>query len=408
MNLGGLFFTFLLFTSTQVWAKKVTLNDLIQNIKHQEIDIELTAPKPFINSVQLRTQDRNAYREGDIDLELRFSTENLEEYKTKRQLYANQKERKKIIQKISLGDKLNKVINLYITLNLGRKKSQLLKNLEVLNKDKVTVLKKMVSKGLANATDYIQAIEKYEMSQFVLKNQEIQNKALVSSINGLLGTDYKLRDFAKNEKLLSLDYMKKKMRGAQNEIEGLEVKLTKFQQERIDLETKLDYEKESKILDFVAIEFNQNQLPNSDEFDDFSQDEKRLSVNFAINLPFLDSNMKRSDNTMDSFLKKRKAREDYIASKSGMTILKGSVQNLINGVSKLEKSRSVREAKRYLRIYSKRKGTSPLKLLVLNEFLIDAELKLNEYKSELYINFYKYMFEIGKLDFENGRLVLKG
>ena len=125
----------------------------------------MTAPKPFICSVQLRTQDKNAYSKGDIDLELRFDTDNLNEYKAKRKLYSNQKERKKIIQKISLGDKINKVISLYITLNLGRKKSQLLKNREVLNKDKVNVLKKMVRKGLANATDYISAIEKLEMSQ---------------------------------------------------------------------------------------------------------------------------------------------------------------------------------------------------------------------------------------------------
>ena len=125
----------------------------------------MTAPKPFICSVQLRTQDKNAYSKGDIDFELRFDTDNLNEYKAKRKLYSNQKERKKIIQKISLGDKINKVISLYITLNLGRKKSQLLKNREVLNKDKVNVLKKMVRKGLANATDYISAIEKLEMSQ---------------------------------------------------------------------------------------------------------------------------------------------------------------------------------------------------------------------------------------------------
>ena len=230
----------------------------------------------------------------------------------------------------------------------------------------------------------------------------------MTSINTLLNTKFKLNDFAKNEKLLSLDYMKKKMRSTDKSLKGLEEKLSKYHQERIHLETKLEYEKDNKVLEFVAIEFNQNQLPNSDEFDDFSQDKKRLSVNFAINLPFLDSNMERSDNTMDSFLKKRKAREDYMASKSDMTLLKGTVSNLLSGVSKLERSKSVREARRYLRIYSKRKGTSPLRLLSLNEFFIDAELKMNEYKSSLYINFYKYMFEIGKLEFENGRLVLKG
>ncbi|MBD64625.1 MAG: hypothetical protein CME62_05435 [Halobacteriovoraceae bacterium] len=397
---------FISLMATTALGKKITLNDLISKINAIEQDISLTMPKPFIKEISLRLDDDHEFKEGDIEVEARFSLDNYKEYRLKKKLYENQKKRKKIIQKISMGDDLNQVIQLYISLNMYRKKYQLLKKMNTVLKDNVSVNKKLVNKGRADAKDYLDAIEKLETNQQESKNHLIQIKALVTAINHLVGENYTLDQFAENERLVSVNYIKEKLKQTTVSDDALSVKLTKFNLEKMQIERKLEIEEDNKILEFVGIGFDQRQLPGTREFEDASVEDQRLSIKLGFLVPFLDSNMKRAENTIESFIKQRKARVDYSESESNMVLLKGEVDNLADRVEQLENSKALREAKRFLRIYSRRSGISPLKILDINSYLIDAELKLNELRSELYVKFYQYMYEIGKLKFENKRLVI--
>jgi len=80
----------------------------------------------------------------------------------------------------------------------------------------------------------------------------------------------------------------------------------------------------------------------------------------------------------------------------------------VKTLKKTKKNNALREAKRILRLYSRRKGTSPLKLIKISEFIAKSKLHNNESESKLYKTFYRYLLETGNLELVNGRLKIKG
>lgn len=403
----ALLLTLFIFTLPHGLAQKVGLNDLISKLDQSNIEIPLTNPKPFVKEISLRVSDDREFKEGDISFDARFKIDNYAEYNLKRSLYNNQKQRKDIIQKIANGDGLNQIIQLYTSLDLYRKKYKLLKDLQILLDDKVKVYRSLVKKGTVAPTQYLNAIENRDLNQGEIQRHMALIQSFVTGINSLLNTKYKVSDFKESEYLITTNQIKKKLKHSKNKSDSMSVKLARANVKRMKLERQLEIEEDNKILDFISVDINQRQFPTASEYENASVNDQRLGITLGLKVPVFDSNMARADNTIDSFMKKRKARTEYSDAQAAMISLKGEVQTLVQTVSAMEKSNAIKEAKRYLGIYGRRKGTSPLKILDISSFLIESELKLSELKSELYVKFYQYMYEVGMLQILNGKLNIK-
>lgn len=406
-----LFCAFLFIPCFSFAAGSVSLSDLVRDLNTTSYDFDLIQPKPFISDVQLRISGDASVKEefrllgedsGDADkleYKLRLKLDNLSEYQLKKNLYKNQQKRSKYANRVALGSEVSEIIAKYIELNLARKKYVLIKKLNTIYRDKVTVLKKLSSRGQKDVTDYLKAVEKLEENKAEIRDSEILLDAIVKMINSKLKKNYVLSDFARDEKLVSLDFIKAKLSLSQDELAGVSAKLAEYNYDKIQIETELDNEKRHKIVDFVDISY--------EEIDNDEKD-RRISLQVGINIPGLNSNLSSVDTAIDSIMKKRRAREDYVSEGERFSILQKTLQKLVSTLKELKTSEALSEARRVFRIYSRRKATSPLTLLSLNEFIIKAEITQNESESELYSKFYEYMFELGNLKLENGRLTIKG
>ena len=117
---------------------------------------------------------------------------------------------------------------------------------------------------------------------------------------------------------------------------------------------------------------------------------------------------RKQKKTITSILKKRKAKKEYYNELEGFESLKNNILSLVRGIKSLRSSKSLWEAKKVLKVYSKQKGTAPLRLLKLSEFIAFEQIKKIDYELELYTRFYQYVYETNRLKLVNGQLVIKG
>lgn len=417
-------------------AKELKLMDLLESVKTEKVEIKLNNPIPFINSLELRlsadfegefgesktrnTTDssRNEDEDGNgrtrsYEITQRYKIDNWSEFKLKRALYRNQKRRKNIIDGISRGGDAKTIIELYITLKLNRKKETYLRKLKDIHIDKVKVLKAMSRKGSADVIDYLGAVNKLESSVLDLELQQVNLINTVSTINSELGTDYKVNDFSTNERLISIDFIEKSL----EELTyggGLSSKLAQQEIERLEIQNKLNNEQRHKIVDFIDVSIGHSiSHKNSDEdiFNDRNQsDTEEISIGFQIGLylPFLNSDMKSVGDSLDYVVKKKKAKKEFYEQRDSFETLRVKLISLVKSIKNLRTSKALSEAKKILRIYSRQKGTSPLRLLKLNEFIVAENIKQTEFELELYTHFYEFIYETDKLSLENGTLEIRG
>ena len=427
----------LLFLSIQNgYSDDLKLHDLLTKVKSEESNVELKNPTPFINDLQLRLSadfatkeeksertnstdsSRNDSEEGDEkgygqELTLRFKIDNLDEYRLKKALAKNQKRRKEIISGMSRGGAAKNLIELYISLKLNREKESLLQKLNTIQKDKVKVLKAMSKKGSADVVDYLDAVNKLEASSLDLEMHKVSLQNIVRTINSELSSNYSLSDFSRNERLISIDFIERMLK-SRRPVGGLSSKLAKQELERIDILNKLNHESRHKIVDFVDLSFK-NGYSTDDSSEDVSNDinssnsmEQSIGFQIGLNIPFLNSDLKSVGDSLDYIVKKKKAKKEFYEVRDSFEILQMNLLALVEGIKTLRSSKALSEAKKILRVYSRQNGTSPLRLLKLNEFIVSENIKQTEVELELYTKFYQYIYEMDKLSLKNGQLIIKG
>lgn len=426
----------MIFATGNAHGNGLKLHDLLIKVKKEDSDIQLKNPKPFINSLQLRLSgdisqdisDNRRENDGDptrndddtdysngtsVEATLRFKVDNLTEYSLKKKLAQNQKMRKNIVSGISRGGEAKNLISLYINLKLNREKESLLKKLNEIQRDKVKVLKAMSRKGSADVVDYLDAVNKLESSTLDLKMHKISLINTVSTINSELTSDYKISDFSRSEKLISIDFIENMLRSSPSDI-GLSSKLAKHEIERIDILNKLNNEQKHKIVDFIDISYKRGQSSSASKEissgDEDNSDSFDSSIGFQIgfNLPFLNSDLKSVGESLDYIVKKKKAKKEFYELRDSFETLRVHLISLVQGIKTLRSSKALSEAKKILRVYSRQNGTSPLRLLKLNEFIVSENIKQREYEMELYTKFYEYVYETDKLSLNNGQLDIRG
>lgn len=427
---------FHLFGSEFVYAKNLQLHDLIAKTNVEKSDVKLKNPIPFINSLQLRTSFDNSWGVGldltknddDItrgeselgdensqseELTLRFKIDNFQEYKLKKELVRNQRSRKKIIEGMSLGGNAKYIISQYIELKLNRQKDALLRKLTIIYRDKVKVLKAMSKKGSADIIDYLDAVNQLEANRVSLEMHQVTLQNIVKNINSELGTNYVLNDFDKKERLISLNYIESFLK-ENGSSEGLSTKLAKQEIERLNILSKLRSEKVNKTIDFIDLSIK-NTKSRQNSFESISRDdnsstseEQSIGFQIGVNVPFLNSDVESRGDILDFIVKKRRAKRELFESRNNFKSLQVNLEALVQSIKTLRSSNALTEAKKILRIYSRQSGTSPLRLLKLNEFIVSENIKQTEIEMELYSKFYEYIYEMDKLRLSNGKLVIRG
>lgn len=426
---------FVLTFAPMAHAKEIKLIDLLQLVKKEKVDIELNNPIPFLNSVQLRlsgsfedafgdstrrnvdtSRNRDESEQGyseSKEIKLRNRIDSWNEYKLKKALGQNQKRRKNIINGIMRGGDVKTLIELYLTLKINRKKEVYLTKLKDIQRDKVKVLKAMSQKGSADVVDYLDAVNKLESSLLDLEMQKVNLVNTVSTINSELSTDFKVYDFSTSEKLISIDFIEKIL-DETTYGNGLSSKLAQQEIERLEIENKLNDEQRYKVVDFIDISlghsFAHDRSRDFGTGDRSRSDDEDITFGFQIglNLPFLNSDMKSVSDSLDYIVKKKRAKKEFYELRDSFETLRVNLKSLVKSIKNLRSSKALSEAKKILNIYSSQKGTSPLRLLKLNEFIVSENIKQTEYELKLYTQFYEFIYETNQLSLDSGTLRIKG
>ena len=175
----------------------------------------------------------------------------------------------------------------------------------------------------------------------------------------------------------------------------IEKQIVDLELEQIKVSSDIENNESSKIVDFVEIG-----LEHTVDEDQFAHNEanSRFFLKVSLNLPF---GSKSSVNNNEKLIKKlsseygHRAQTIQIADENANIIseLRGNIDLHFD----LSSSIIVKEAKKYLKIYSRRKGTSPIKLLGFNEIITKSELESLELEKQIYNEYIVFLSGRGLL-----------
>lgn len=370
-------------------------NTVIQSVVQ---DLELSGGhkigrgyNPVFKNIQVRFGHENTDNETQVDQTLRLEPFALSAIPSHVALFKNQKRRVELInsQKTSMEIKsyLASYFQAYYNIQMKSHQDSLVK----LYKNKRRVLARMLKK---NATE-IDKVASNDIAVYdaAIKNTELNEEifAALENLNQKSKKVYTEETVKKAPMSFNLAKMTSTFQAAKKR-PSIGGEIAKLELNSSDLSMKIDYEEESKLVDFIDIS-TETRVSN-----DRDETESSIGFKIGINLPFVASRNtstveKRIKRLRSSYKQKQELKEARIES----ALLETKIDALLESIRSLTQSRFMTNSKKYLRIYSKRKGISPLKILDLKESILKNRLRLESLRHELVVTYLDFLVDRGFL-----------
>ncbi len=132
--------------------------------------------------------------------------------------------------------------------------------------------------------------------------------------------------------------------------------------------------------------------------DDYEEPEKAYSVEFAIKLPFINSDRDEVNRKKATYMKERlKFKEEKNNLFEKKISLTRSLDQLIKQYSLLESNKSNSNAEVSFKTYLKIKGMDPLNLLKIKRSMIQSDIQLEKIGFNIRYRFIELMDKMGNL-----------
>lgn len=387
---------FILLFTNQVFA--ITLEGILSSYQLQEDVPELQNSISYINDLSVRVGQKHVQEEDSIDsdLDLRFSVSGWDEQKHKSKLKINQQNRLAANRKEALNKELALVYKLYLKLYFGKREKKKLNELLVIYKDKISVLKVYIKKNKDHITELINVERKiHEIeNKLLLKDSELEKS--LNLLNGLVNKKITLAQIPSSERFLSVD-------GLVNIVEksASEQSSPKLDLEKAKLEYELEKGENSKLVDFIQLGVARKNIVADRELQDTV-----VGVTLGLSLPFLRDKTKVNEKFIQKLQAEYEAKYERKAFVEEVDELKLTITRVAKSLKQLLNASYVASAKKYLKTYKRSKGIDPLKLLELNNTIVQGEIEEIQLRSEMYNTFIAFLKVNGQLSIKNKENVL--
>ena len=333
----------------------------------------------FIDQLEFRygysqeTKDKSGNEEEEIELDtsykIRFKFNNLTQKKMKSELQNLQQSKIDSIQNSLDVDFRSELFKQATQLHYDQKELKQFEKMTLIYKEKIRVLKALVRSGEGDIVELISV----EKKLFNIKHQIGLKQNNINTILKLLNKQLKYSKSFKTMRRhlgfisipsISSSIKKDILRGSSS----IDASISK-------LEYEISKEEEGELVDFVELASRGNEI----------------GFNIAFNIPLFESKNKSRSKYIDKIEKKYQ----YEKLQRKLSIeLNNSKKNLLGNVEKFKTQKNsayYKDTKRYLRIFSKTKGASPLKLLNLNILIAENEIEASELEKNIYISYIDYL-----------------
>jgi hypothetical protein len=369
-----------------------SLQSLIKNDNTVLIKLKKVS---FINETNLRLgtsekdEGKNNFSKSGLSLGVRLSPESISSYSFKTKMIENQYNRSRLLLRDQEQKRNSSIINNYINLYYSKHILQKLNIIKVLYNDKKNVFRVMFNKGQGNVSDVLSMSKNIKDLNHKLNEYNNIYRNSLSFLKKI--TDYtniSPRPLLSINKIISSISKYKDSTLLNKQIADLEL-------EQIKVTSDIEVSESNKIVDFV--EFGVEHTVDHDQFS-HNETNSKFFVKMSLNLPL---GSKDSISNNEKLIKR-------ISSTYGHRTQTNKIdENNANIISELQgnidlhndvvSSMIVKEAKKYLKIYSRRKGTSPIKLLGFKEIITKSQLESLELQKLIYNEYIVFLSGRGLL-----------
>lgn len=385
-----LLFTFSLVVSNYTHA--ILLKDILRPIKVSQTNprsISLIEESSLRLGVSEADEAKNNYSKNGISVGVRLKPESFNSYKLKKTLLDNQKKRYDFLKKnIEMESNANTISN-YINVLYSKKILKKLEDALTLYRDKEKVITVLFKKGQGDVSDILKITGDFkDIKRSISEYKTI----LANSSQGLRSIGH--TSIINPQKLKPISVVAKSI----NDLKKIRIhslKQLSFEQVQLNNQSKLENAQTNKVIDFI--ELGVDHSVDHDQFSDKETDTK-VFIKLSLNLPVGNNN--------SLTLNEKELKRISSESRHGIEVeaMKAEDANLlsdllidINEYKTLSNSILLKEAKNYLKIYSRRKGTAPLKILGFNEIITKFQIEKLTLEKQIYTKYVQFLLSRGLL-----------
>lgn len=401
-----LFTTLLCLISFNVWSDAISVSTFLTKKNNDELNYTIKKPNRIIDEVKFGISKKEKdsftrdFNHDETEYSMRIYPSGFGTYNLRDKMYKNQKSRFEAFKKYEMAANSSLVYTAYLRLIYGLKLREIHNDLALLYKDKLKVLNSLLKKGEIEIEDLVKNQEAFNENQLEYLRIEGELKEHLSFLKEVSGVKrLSLDAFKGKTKLISLKQIERLIKKEPSKLKLESLKIADLKLKKANIEFELEKSSENKILEFVEV--SSDHTNNSDEGWGSS-----IGVQVRLNVPLFEGNSKTlNEKALARFEDRYKARVEKREALLNYNLLTRNLESTLQSIELIENSSHLKEAKRYLRIFRKRRSSSPLKLLAFNEIIMSSELKKIEYELTAYESYVEILKERGVLS-QNSRMNL--
>jgi hypothetical protein len=355
--------------------------ELISEFKLTTDSVEEDGPSIFKSiKLNLKKSEELNGEDPSNEIALRFYHNNTHELKMRKELSKNQFARQKQFNEEYQKDRL---VSIYRALILVDTKAEYSKHLNSLInnlKDRLQIERTLAKKGRFDVTDLLVT----ENLLIEMEKEKSHTNSVISihmgSIKDQIKHGLSLENLRTKTQLISILELEKLMKN----VVPRRI-LSKLEFERSKFEYEISNEENNSMLDYTELEFEKKTKTQTQE------DEYKIGVKVSFNIPFGVTKFKTNEKLLDRMKAEAEHRSGEIELRSESKIIRSELQENINSYWASIKSKHLIKIKKYFKIHSKTKSSSPLKGLKLKQMIIEHEIKKIILKEKIYLGYLEFI-----------------
>ena len=347
--------------------------DMLKDLDTSKGNLGLKRPNQIFENLNIRvSKDENedkGFSNDEFEYSLRFKPVTIGSSELRSRYFKNQQSRLKVIGAQYKSNLVTNLYNEYLGQVFILDEKEKREKLSLVLEDKVNVLKALLKRGEEKIGSLIKAEKK--LFENTLRLDAIR-KTLARSKNKFSPADIK--------SFKGLDEIKKYI--SKMDITKFDsIKLGELELEKSNMDLTLELDKRNKVFDFVELKVDKREIDNN-------QYDNRMGIRFSFNIPSLkNENLAINEEKIKLIYAKSKAAVELSEINSELEEQKETLLSEVSSLNMILNSSFYKNSKKYLALYSNQRGASPLKLVELNESVLDANIEVLELKLNIYTNY---------------------
>ena len=346
---------------------------MLKDLNADKTQLDLEKPNQIFENLNIRvSKDENesdGFSNEEFEYSLRFKPVTIGSSNLRSKYFKNQQKRIKVISAQYKSNLISNLYNEYLGQVFILDEKEKRQKLALVLEDKVKVLKALLKRGEVNIGSLIKAEKKF--FENTLRLNAIK-KSLERSKSKFSQSDIKsfknLEEVKKN--IIKMDITKFDS-----------IKLGELELEKSNMDLTLELDERSKFFDFVELKVDKRELNDN-------QYENRMGIRFSFNIPSLkNENLAINEEKIKLIYAKSKAAVELNEISTDLEERKETLLSEVSSLNMILNSSFYKNSKKYLALYRNQRGASPLKLVELNESVIDAKIEVLELKLNIYKNY---------------------